>query len=270
MPTINSLPPLSTGSDATKIILPVQEKIGNTWYTKSAYLSNLVTSFGYGYIGSQGEPGEMGDTGYTGSASTVIGYTGSQGSGYVGSRGSTGFVGSSGSQGPQGFIGSVGSQGFIGSTGFTGSYGLQGFTGSLGNIGYTGSLGNTGYIGSKGTTSFTRGATWVASSGAVTTATNDVPIIISTTCTLQEVVILTQGGTGSCTVDIWKAPYANYPPTVANTICGGTLPAISSGIKYQNNTLSGWTTSIAQGDVIMFRLQSSSVFTQVSIQLSFQ
>jgi len=244
MPTINDLPRMTSSTDVTKILIPVQETVGTSRLTKGAFLSDLVTAFGYGYIGSKGDTGDQGDTGYTGSASTIIGYTGSLGSGFVGSRGSTGFVGSSGAQGLQGFVGSQG-------TGYTGSRG-------------------TGYTGSVGNVSVMRGATWVASSGAITTPAPDVPIVIANTCTLQEVTILTQGGTGSCSLDIWKTTYASYPPTIANSICGGTTPQITSGTTYQNNTLTGWTTAFNQNDTVIFHLTSSANFSQIVVQIRLQ
>ena len=62
-----------------------------------------------GYTGSKGDTGSIGG----------LGYTGSQGTGYVGSRGNTGFDGSKGELGFSGSAGFVGSTG----TGYTGSKG---------------------------------------------------------------------------------------------------------------------------------------------------
>jgi len=95
-------------------------------------------------------------TGYTGS----IGYTGSSGVGYTGSKGDIGYSGSLGYTGSKGDIGYSGSLGYTGSqgvVGFTGSTGI-GYTGSKGdqgtqgNLGYTGSKGDLGYSGSSGST----------------------------------------------------------------------------------------------------------------------
>jgi len=67
-----------------------------------------------------------------------LGYTGSQGVGFTGSRGDTGYVGSRGSAGTQGVIGFTGSNGYVGSRGYTGS---SGSAGTQGVIGFTGSSG---------------------------------------------------------------------------------------------------------------------------------
>ena len=114
-----------------------------------------------------------------------------------------------------------------------------------------------------------RGATWtgVPFPTAVSAPAINVPAIVPYACTLKEVIILTQGGPGSCQVDIWKAPIGSYPPTSANSICGGTLPQISTGTVYDNTTLAGWTTAFSLDDVLMFHLVSSSVFTEVAVQL---
>lgn len=115
--------------------------------------------------------------------------------------------------------------------------------------------------------SYLRGACWSSSSGAIAPPVVRVPVMIQRAGTLREVVIYTQGGTGSCVVNIWKDTYANFPPTAADDITGGTSPSISSDNKYQNTTLTGWNTTLNVGDVLLFELASSSTFTLVAIQL---
>jgi hypothetical protein len=115
--------------------------------------------------------------------------------------------------------------------------------------------------------SFQRGASWANGASALTTTTNAVAISIPYACTLKEVTILTQGGTGSCTINVWKAAYGSYPPVIGGDITGGTPPAISAGIKYDNTTLTGWTTAFSAGDTILFTLASVSTFTFVTIIL---
>ena len=122
---------------------------------------------------------------------------------------------------------------------------------------------------SGGLTTFTRSSTWQSSSGAVTVPAVDVPIYVRSACTLIEATILTQGGTGSCVVDIWKTPIGTYPPTSANSICGGNYPSITSGTTLVKTSLTGWTTAVSAGDTIMFHLTSSSTFTYITIQLTF-
>jgi hypothetical protein len=95
----------------------------------------------------------------------------------------------------------------------------------------------------------------------------DIPRLINGPCTLKEVVILTEGGPGSCQIDIWKANLsAHYPPVLADSIFT-TLPAISSGTLYQDSVLTGVTTALTSDDVLLFHLLSSTNFTLIQVQL---
>lgn len=73
--------------------------------------------------------------------------------------------------------------------------------------------------------------------------------------------------TGSIVIDIWKDTYANYPPTDADTITASALPTISSGIKDQDSTLTGWTTTISAGDVLGFNIDSITTITYATLAL---
>lgn len=110
-----------------------------------------------------------------------------------------------------------------------------------------------------------RGATWTRGSGAIATPVNDVDLYIPESLEIVQVVILTEGGTGSCVVDLWVDTYASFPPDVSNTIAGGSEPEISGGISFSDATLAGWDTALAAGDVLRFHLASCSTFTRVSI-----
>lgn len=70
--------------------------------------------------------------------------------------------------------------------------------------------------------------------------------------------------TGSIVVDCWKDTYANYPPTVADTITGANKPTLSSATK---NTASGLSWAITQGDVIRVNVDSATSVTRVLIAL---
>lgn len=72
---------------------------------------------------------------------------------------------------------------------------------------------------------------------------------------------------GSAVIDVWKAAYASFPPTVANTITASALPTLSSATKYQDSTLTGWTTAVSAGDVIMFNLNSVATCTMLVLEL---
>lgn len=73
--------------------------------------------------------------------------------------------------------------------------------------------------------------------------------------------------TGSCVIDIWKAPFASYPPTVANTIIVGAKPTISSSNKFQTSTLTGWTTTITANDCLRFNVDSVTTIGRLTVAL---
>ena len=76
-------------------------------------------------------------------------------------------------------------------------------------------------------------------------------------CTIQEASLLADT-TGSIVIDVWKDTYANYPPTNADSITASAPPTLSSAQKSSDATLTGWTTSVAAGDVLMANVDSVS------------
>jgi hypothetical protein len=62
--------------------------------------------------------------------------------------------------------------------------------------------------------------------------------------------------TGSIVVDIWKDTFANYPPTVGDTITGTEKPTLASQNKNSDLTLTTWNTSVLAGDVVRFKVDS--------------
>lgn len=91
-------------------------------------------------------------------------------------------------------------------------------------------------------------------------------IVIPFNCTIQQWTLLANES-GSVVVDIWKDTYANYPPTVADTITGSAKPTISSSTKGQSSTLTGWTTSFAAGDILRFNVDSVTSIKALDINL---
>lgn len=92
-------------------------------------------------------------------------------------------------------------------------------------------------------------------------------LYISFPCTITAATIFSDVS-GSIVVDIWKAPFASYPPTVANTICAGTPPTLTSQIIVQNTTLTSWTTAVAAGDILRFNVSSATTVTRFTVALS--
>jgi len=119
-----------------------------------------------------------------------------------------------------------------------------------------------------GITSFSQAVTFVIDGGgsAITTGVQrDVYIPYSGTITA---VTMLADQTGNITVDLWKDTYANYPPTDADSITAAAPPTISSAVKSQDSTLTGWTTSISAGDIIRPNVDSCDTIEAVTITLT--
>jgi len=85
-------------------------------------------------------------------------------------------------------------------------------------------------------------------------------------CTITEWTLLADAS-GSTVIDIWKDTYANYPPTVLDTITGSAKPTISASTKGQSSTLTGWTATINAGDTLRFNVDSASSVNRVTLSL---
>lgn len=71
----------------------------------------------------------------------------------------------------------------------------------------------------------------------------------------------------SAVVDVWKVPYASFPPTVANSITGGAPPTCATAQKGQSASLGTWTTGITAGDVLAFNVNSNNNATRLDLVL---
>lgn len=85
-------------------------------------------------------------------------------------------------------------------------------------------------------------------------------------CTINAVTLLADQS-GSIVVDIWKDTYANFPPTDADSITAAAVPTITTATKSQDTTLTGWTTSIAAGDIIGYNVDSVTTLRRVTVAL---
>lgn len=102
--------------------------------------------------------------------------------------------------------------------------------------------------------------------GSVITTGIKGDIVVDYACTIEQVTALADQS-GSIVVDIWKDSYANFPPTDADSITASAPPTISSAIKSQDSTLTGWTKSIAAGEVLRFNVDSVSTIERCTISL---
>jgi len=78
---------------------------------------------------------------------------------------------------------------------------------------------------------------------------------------------LLAGATGSMQVDVWVCPYADFPPTDADSIVASAPLVLSDAVKYLDTTLTGWTIRIAAGSVITINVDSCTTITKASVVL---
>ena len=64
--------------------------------------------------------------------------------------------------------------------------------------------------------------------------------------------------TGSMVVDAYRTTYAAFPGSTGQSIMASAKPTMTGAIKYQDSTLSGWTTAIVAGDILRYNIDSVS------------
>lgn len=102
---------------------------------------------------------------------------------------------------------------------------------------------------------------------AITTGVK-LDVFIPNAITLTQATLLADQS-GSIVLDLWVDSYANYPPTVADTITASAKPTLSSAIKSQDSTLTGWTTAIAAGSSLRVNVDSATTVTRVVLALKY-
>lgn len=118
---------------------------------------------------------------------------------------------------------------------------------------------------------YTRGAAWSGGGVAVAAGGADVVYVEAPrTGTIVAATMLGAGGPGSASVEVWKTTYAGGLPTSSNKISASAPPTISAASKSQDNTLTGWSTSVTVGDLLAFKLLTCSTFTWLACILDIQ
>jgi hypothetical protein len=105
--------------------------------------------------------------------------------------------------------------------------------------------------------------------GSVPTAGTLIRITCPYGGTIRKVTCSAADGTaGSFTVDIWKTAFSTSGwPTVANTIVASAKPTLAAAIASTDATLTGWTTTVAANDMLVFSLDTISTTTLAQIVL---
>lgn len=90
----------------------------------------------------------------------------------------------------------------------------------------------------------------------------DMPVPFA--CEIIEVSALADQS-GSIIVDVWRDTFANFPPTVGGSITGAYPVKITSSEKSTDATLTGWSKTLAAGDVLRFNVNSVATIQRVTI-----
>jgi hypothetical protein len=90
-------------------------------------------------------------------------------------------------------------------------------------------------------------------------------------CTIVEARLLADRS-GSVVVDVFRTTYANYDAGATHPVSGDKItasapPTIASATKSQDTTLTGWTTSLAAGDILAMNVNSATTIQEVSVYL---
>ena len=125
----------------------------------------------------------------------------------------------------------------------------------------TDATGNLSFINNYRTINFI-----IDGGGAVISTGQKGHVVIDFDCQILNWTILSDQS-GSIVVDIWKDTYANFPPTVADTITASAKPTLASAQKNQNTTLTGWTTTITAGDILAYNVDSATTVQRVTVSL---
>lgn len=84
-------------------------------------------------------------------------------------------------------------------------------------------------------------------------------------CTINRVTLVGDAS-GTVTVDLKKCDYATFPSTVS--ITNGTPPALTAARKSQDSALTGWTSTLAAGDILEYTVPTTATsVTRLSVLL---
>jgi hypothetical protein len=72
---------------------------------------------------------------------------------------------------------------------------------------------------------------------------------------------------GSIVIDVWKAPFADFPPLVADSIAGTEKPTLAAAQTNQDLNLTTWDVDVDAGDVLAFNVDSCSGIEQAVLSL---
>ncbi len=80
-------------------------------------------------------------------------------------------------------------------------------------------------------------------------------------------VSLLASPSGSCVIDIGVLPFTSYAAAFGGSITASAMPTLSAASRYKDTTLTGWTTIVPAGSVLVYNVVSASSITRLTISL---
>ena len=85
-------------------------------------------------------------------------------------------------------------------------------------------------------------------------------------CTINSAQIVATAP-GDISIDIWKDSFVNFPPAVTDSITASAPVSLSSAQASNDSTLTGWTTSIQEGDYLAFYVNAPATVSKITLSL---
>ena len=73
---------------------------------------------------------------------------------------------------------------------------------------------------------------------------------------------------GSVRFDLWVDTYANYPPTIADSIVAADYPKLT-GVQKAMGICAGWTLNLNAGDIMLVNIDSAATITKALLTISY-
>ncbi len=140
--------------------------------------------------------------------------------------------------------------------------GPEGPQGTPWTNGTNGTNGIDGTDGVDGITPKSPGGITIDGGGSVITTGSKWYARVPNNCTITGYTILAKES-GDIVMDVKKGTYAGFPTT--SSITGTEKPTLSGAQKWQDTTLSTWTTSLSEWDILEFTVESVTTITRVSL-----
>lgn len=86
-------------------------------------------------------------------------------------------------------------------------------------------------------------------------------------CTIQRATVVADASC-SCTFVVRRATYAGFP--TLTSLVASAKPTLSSSQKSEDTTLTGWTTTLAAGDIIEFEMEGVTAGTPTYVSLTLE